>query len=166
MVVYIALFALAVILGVPLTGKNATKPKKIIYLSVMFLLMFVVTTFRYGIGNDYFSYIRILNEIDSTPWGELFTLSHEPLFSVLTKCLTLITTNSEVIYAVYAVIILAPVAYTIYKHSDIAWISVAVYLCLTFFYTSLNFIRQSMSVSIIILAYGFIKENKDPITKT
>lgn len=160
MVFYIALFAIAVILGIPLASRNATKTKKIIYLSVMFLLMFVATTFRYGIGNDYFSYIRILNEIDSTSWGELFTLSHEPLFSVLTKCLTLITTNSEVIYAVYAVIILAPVAYTIYKHSDIAWISVAVYLCLTFFYTSLNFIRQSIAVSILLLAYSFIKQRK------
>lgn len=160
MVVYIALFALAVILGVPLTGKNATKPKKIIYLSVMFLLMWVVSTFRYGMGNDYFSYIRIFDEIHSASWGEAFTLGYEPAFTALTKVITLVSYNPEVMYGIYALLILAPVAYAIYRHSDSAWISVAVYLCLTFFYTSLNFIRQSMAVSLLILCYSFIKQRK------
>lgn len=160
MVVYIALFAAAVILGIPLTGKNPTKLKKIIYLSVMFLLMYLVTIFRYGIGNDYFSYIRIFEEIQHSSWNDLFTLGFEPLFSVVTKGLTYISVNPEFMYGVYAVFILAPVAYSIYRHSESAWLSVAVYLCLTFFYTSLNFIRQSMSVSLLILAYGFIKQKK------
>ncbi|MBR4112538.1 MAG: EpsG family protein [Ruminiclostridium sp.] len=160
MVVYIALFALAVILGVPLTGKNATKPKKIIYLSVMFLLMWVVSTFRYGMGNDYFSYIRIFDEIHNASWGEVFTLGYEPAFTALTKIITLVSYNPEVMYGIYALLILAPVAYAIYRHSDSVWISVAVYLCLTFFYTSLNFIRQSMAVSLLILCYSFIKQRK------
>ena len=151
MVIYIALFALAVILGIPLTGKNTTKPKKIIYLSVMFLLMWVVSTFRYGMGNDYFSYIRIFDEIHNAPWGEAFTLGYEPAFTALTKIITLVSYNPEVMYGIYALLILAPVAYSIYRHSDSVWISVTVYLCLTFFYTSLNFIRQSMAVSILIL---------------
>lgn len=160
MVVYIALFALAVILGIPLTGKNATKPKKIIYLSVMFLLMWVVSTFRYGMGNDYFSYIRIFDEIHSASWGEAFTLGYEPAFTALTKVITLVSYNPEVMYGIYALLILAPVAYSIYRHSDSVWISVTVYLCLTFFYTSLNFIRQSMAVSLLILCYSFIKQRK------
>ena len=142
MVVYIALFAAAVILGIPLTGKNPTKLKKIIYLSVMFLLMYLVTIFRYGIGNDYFSYIRIFEEIQHSSWNDLFTLGFEPLFSVVTKGLTYISVNPEFMYGVYAVFILAPVAYSIYRHSESAWLSVVVYLCLTFFYTSLNFIRR------------------------
>ncbi len=160
MVVYIALFALAVILGIPLTGKNSTNPKKIIYLSVMFLLMWVLCTFRYGIGNDYFSYIRIFNEIHTASWSEALTLGYEPAFTVLTKAITVISFNPEVMYGIYALLILAPVAYAIYRHSDNIWISVTVYLCLTFFYTSLNFIRQSMAVSLLILCYSFIKQRK------
>lgn len=160
MVVYIALFALAVILGVPLAGRKATKIKKIIYLSVMFVLMYLVTVFRYGIGNDYFSYIRLFNEVSSTPWNELFSLPYEPLYSVLTKLISMITLNPEAMYAVYAVLILVPVAYSIYRYSDNVWISVTVYLCLTFFYTSLSFIRQSIAASILLLAFGFIKQRK------
>ena len=160
MVVYIALFALAVILGIPLTGKNPTKPKKIVYLSVMFLLMWALSTFRFGMGNDYFSYIRIFDEISTSSWSEAFTLGYEPAFTLLTKAITLISSNPEVMYGIYAVLILAPVAYSIYRHSDNVWISVAVYLCLTFYYTSLNFIRQSMAVSLLILCYSFIKQRK------
>lgn len=160
MVVYIALFALAVILGIPLTGKNPAKSKKIVYLSVMFLLMWLVCTFRFGMGNDYFSYIRIFDEIHDASWGEALSLGYEPAFTLLTKGITLISHNPEVMYGIYAVLILAPVAYSIYRHSDNVWISVTVYLCLTFYYTSLNFIRQSMAVSLLILCYSFIKQRK------
>lgn len=157
MVVYIALFFATLILGIALTGKNPTKPKKIIYLGISFGLMFALSVLRYGMGNDYFSYIRIFEEIKQTEWSGILSLSYEPAFAVLTKALTAVTTDHTVMYAVYSLLILTPVAVAIYRHSDNVWISVSVYLCLTFFYTSLSFIRQSMAVSVLILAYGFIK---------
>ncbi len=160
MAVYIGLFALAVILGIPLAGRKSSKPGKIIYLSVMFVLMFLLSAFRYGMGNDYFSYIRIYDIICSTPWSEITTLVYEPLFTLVTKLISMISSNPEVMYIIYSVLILAPVAYSIYRYSDNVWISVAVYLCFTFFYSSMNFIRQSIAVSILILAYGFIKQRK------
>lgn len=160
MIVYIGLFVIAVVLGIILTGKNPTKAKKLAYVITMFALMYVVTILRYGIGNDYFSYLRIYDQIAAAQWGELFSLGFEPLFAVLTKLMTFVPMDSEIIYAIYAALILTPVAVAIYRHSDNVWISVAVYLCLTFFYTSLSFIRQAMAVSILILAYGFMKERK------
>lgn len=160
MAIYIALFLIAVVLGLILVRKNPSKPKKIIYLSVMFGLMYVVTVMRYGVGNDYFSYMRIFEDLIHAEWGEAFTLGLEPLFVVLTKCMAVFTHNPEVMYAIYAFIILVPVAIAIYRHSTNVWISVTVYLCFTFFYTSLSFIRQSIAVSILILAFGFIKERK------
>lgn len=160
MVIYIALFLIAVILGLILVRKKPSKLNKIIYLSVMFGLMFAVSVMRYGIGNDYFSYMRIFETLIQAEWGEAFTLGFEPLFVVLTKALITFTTNTEVMYAFYALIILVPVAIAIYRHSDNVWISVTVYLCLTLFYNSLSFIRQSIAVSVLVLAFGFIKEKK------
>ncbi len=157
MVVYIALFLVTLVLGIALTGKNPTKPKKIVYLAISFTIMFVLSVFRYGMGNDYFSYIRIFEEIKATEWSGIFGLSYEPAFALLTKIITLITYDHTVMYGIYAVLILVPVAVAIYRHSDNVWVSVSVYLCLTFFYTSLSFIRQSMAVSVLILAYGYIK---------
>ncbi len=160
MVVYIGLFLIAVVLGIILTGKNPTKAKKLAYVITMFVLMFAVTVMRYGVGNDYFSYLRIYEQIAETPWNGIFSLGFEPLFAILTKAMSLVTMNSEVIYAIYAAIILTPVAIAIYRHSDNVWISVTVYLCLTFFYTSLSFIRQAIAVSVLIMAYGFMKKRK------
>ncbi len=160
MFIYIILFAIALILGLVMLGKNPTKTKKIVYLSVVFVLMFIVTTFRYGMGNDYFNYMRITDQIINAGWSKVFGLGFEPLYVLLIKFLSLITHNHEIMYALLAALILAPIAISIYKHSDNAWISVCVYLCLTFFYTQLNFIRQSLAVSLLILAYGFMKKRK------
>ncbi len=160
MAVYIVLFALAILLAVPLVMKNPTPVKKTVYLGIMFVLMYLVSIFRYGIGNDYFSYIRIFRQIDSASFGEAFTLGFEPLFTLLTKLITLMTKDPKMMYGIYAVLILAPVAWAIRKYSDNVWLSVVVYLCLTLFYNSLSFIRQSMAASLILLAYGFMKERK------
>lgn len=160
MVAYIGLFFVTVILGIILTGKNPTKGKTITYLVISFGLMYFLTVFRYGLGNDYFSYMRIFSEIAENDLGTALTLGYEPLFVILTKAITLISTNPEVMYGIYAVLILAPVAFAIYKYSDKVWISVTVFICLTFFYTQLSFIRQSMAVSVLILAYGFMKKRK------
>lgn len=122
--------------------------------------MFVVSAFRYGMGNDYFSYMRIFSDIIGSDFSTVFSMGYEPLFVLLTKLIAVITTNPEIMYGIYAALILIPVAIAIYRYSDKVWISVSVYLCLTFFYTSLNFIRQSLAVSILILAYGFMKEKK------
>lgn len=160
MAVYIVLFALAILLAVPLVMKKPTRAKKAVYLGIMFLLMYLVSVFRYGIGNDYFSYIRIFRQIDASGFGEAFTLGFEPLFVLVTKLMTFATDSPEVMYGLYALLILAPVAWAIWRHSDNVWLSVVVYLCLTLFYNSLNFIRQSMAASLLLLAYGFMKERK------
>ncbi|MCM1335593.1 MAG: EpsG family protein [Bacteroides sp.] len=160
MIVYILLFALAILLAVPLVMKDPTPVKKTVYLAIMFILMYLVSVLRYGIGNDYFSYIRIFRQIDEAGVGELFTIGFEPLFTLLTKGITLLTDDPTFMYAIYAALILAPVAWAIRKYSDNVWLSVVVYLCLTLFYNSLNFIRQSMAASLLLLAYGFMKEKK------
>lgn len=160
MAVYIILFLAAVVLGIILTGKNPTKPKKIVYLSVMFVLMFLASVMRYGMGNDYFSYMRIYNDLINAEWGEAFGLGFEPLFVVVAKLLSEITHNTEIMYMFFAAVILAPVCISVYKYSKNVWVSIVVYLCFTLFYNSLNFIRQSIAVSVLILAFGFIKEKK------
>lgn len=160
MTIYIILFVLAVGLGLAMLGKNPTSLKKTIYLAIMFVLLYFTSVLRYGMGNDYFSYIRIFNEISASDWSIVFSGKYEPLYALIAKLIASFTQNPEVMYAVFAALILIPVAFAIKKYSDNVWLSVTVYLCFTFFYTSLSFIRQSLAVSVIILAYGFMKKRK------
>lgn len=160
MTIYIILFALAVGLGLIMLGKNPTSLKKTIYLAIMFVLLYFTSVFRYGMGNDYFSYIRIFQEISASDWSIVLSGKYEPLYALITKLIASFTSDPEIMYAIFAALILIPVAYSIKKYSDNVWLSVTVYLCFTFFYTSLSFIRQSLAASVIILAYGFMKKRK------
>lgn len=160
MTIYIILFALAVGLGLIMLGKNPTSLKKTVYLSIMFVLLYLTSVFRYGMGNDYFSYIRIFKEISAADWSIVVSGKYEPIYALITKLIATFTQSPEIMYAIFAALILIPVAYAIKKYSDNVWLSVTVYLCFTFFYTSLSFIRQSLAVSVIILAYGFMKKRK------
>lgn len=161
MAVYYILLALVVGLAYPLLIKKPSKIKKAVYLALVFAYMFFMCTLRYGIGNDYFSYIKIFENISVTPFKNLFSLGYEPVFALVCKLLTAISLNTTFLYGAFAAFTLLPVAFVIFKHGKNAWLSCYLYICLTFFYTSMNFIRQSVAASIILLSYRFIKERKN-----
>ncbi|MCR4926263.1 MAG: EpsG family protein [Clostridiales bacterium] len=160
MLIYYLLLVMVLALAYPLCIYKPSKIKKAAYISITFAYLLGLCVFRYGIGNDFFSYIKIFENISQTPFSDIFKSDLEIGFFAITKLITSLTMNTDVIYAVFALIILLPVAVVIYKHSDNIWLSCYLYICLTFYYTSFNFIRQSIAASIIFLGYRFIKEKK------
>ena len=68
------------------------------------------------------------------------------------------TADVNIMYAVYALLILIPTAYAIFRYSENIWMSTMMFISLTFFYCSLSFIRQSIAFAIILCAYRFMKE--------
>ncbi len=160
MIIYIVMFALMLVLAYPLCIKNPSKLKNEIYVGAVFLMFYLVSVFRYGIGNDYLSYMQIFDDIYKTDWGQIFTLGYEPGFALLTKLISVVTTDITAIYCIYAPFILVPAAIAIYKYSKNVWISCVAYMCLTFFYASMSFIRQSIAASIILLAFCFLRDKK------
>ena len=160
MIIYIVMFALMLVLAYPLCIKNPSRLKNGIYVGAVFLMFYLVSVFRYGIGNDYFSYMVIFDDINKAGWGEIFGLGYEPGFALLTKLISVVTTDITAIYCLYAPFILVPAAIAIYKYSPNVWISCVSYLCLTFFYASMSFIRQSIAASIILLAFCFLRDKK------
>lgn len=160
MIIYIVMFALMLVLAYPLCIKNPSKLKNGIYVGAVFLMFYLVSVFRYGIGNDYLSYMQIFDDIYRADWGQIFALGYEPGFALLTKLISAVTTDITAIYCIYAPFILVPAAIAIYKYSKNVWISCIAYMCLTFFYASMSFIRQSIAASIILLAFCFLRDKK------
>ena len=160
MIIYIVMFALMLVLAYPLCIKNPSRLKNGIYVGAVFLMFYLVSVFRYGIGNDYLSYMVIFDDISKAGWGEIFGLGYEPGFALLTKLISVVTTDITAIYCLYAPFILVPAAFAIYKYSPNVWISCVSYLCLTFFYASMSFIRQSIAASVILLAFCFLRDKK------
>lgn len=160
MIIYIVMFAVMLALAYPLCIKNPSKLKNGIYVGCIFVMFYFVSVFRYGIGNDYLSYMRIFDECAQADFGTLFTLGYEPGFALLNKLISFVTSDVTVIYCIYAPFILVPAGFAIYKYSKNVWLSCVVYMCLTFFYASMSFIRQSIAASIILLAYCFLRDKK------
>lgn len=161
MTVYYINLALIVLLAWPLCIYKPSKIKKIIYIVLTLGYMWFLATFRYGIGFDYYSYINIFRYIrDTEGFSNLLALSYEPGFTLLTKAMTLFIDNSVAMYGFYELLILIPIGWFIYKYCKDAWFAVWLFVTLSFFYTTMNFIRQTMATSIILLSYRFLRDKK------
>ena len=158
MAVYLILMAIVLVLAYPLIERKPSIVKKLCYVIVTFAAMYLISIFRYGLGNDYYSYIYIFRNIQDSSGLAIFNLGYEPAFTVITKLISLFTSNINVMYAIYALLILVPTAYAIFRYSENIWMSTMMFISLTFFYCSLSFIRQSIAFAVILCAYKYVKE--------
>lgn len=162
MTVYLILLAGIAVSGILLTEIKPNKIKRIIYVSLVFLCLILLASFRYAIGNDYFSYISIFQTLNGL-LGEhpnLESNTYEPLFILLTKLIGLFTKNSEIYTAVYSMCSLVPAGIAVYLYSKKPMISCFTYVCFAFFYMSMNFTRQAIAVSVILLGWKFFRDRK------
>lgn len=161
MSVYHILLGAILGLGAALCLWRPSKQKNIIYLVVVLGYMWALATFRYGIGFDYFNYIIISEEIAAAnSFSQLLNTRMEIGFVLLTKLITMISSSPVVLYGIYSFLILVPVGIFIYRYSPNVWLSLWLYVTLAFFYTNMNFIRQSLACSIFILGYDFLRKKK------
>ncbi|MBQ7782340.1 MAG: EpsG family protein [Oscillospiraceae bacterium] len=161
MTVYYILMLLILGLAYPLCIKNPSQKKNTLYVCTVFGYMLVMSVLRYGIGNDYFNYRRYLygmTDNDLTFSQTMDTFGIEPGYVLLMKLTQLLGGDYFILNLITAVLILVPTAYVILRHSKIPWISAWLYLTVTFFYNSLNFTRQSLSVAVIFLGWRFFRD--------
>lgn len=162
MTVYLILLAVIAVSGIFLTEIKPGKIKRIIYVSAVFLILVLLASFRYAIGNDYYSYINIFQMVNkiNTDYPTIEDPSYEPLFTLLTRAIGLFTQNTEAYMAIYAVFALVPAGIAIYLYSKRPMISCFTFVCFAFFYMTMNFARQAIAVSIILLGWKFFRERK------
>jgi hypothetical protein len=160
MTVYIIAEVIIFALAYPFCIYKPNKAKNIAYVVIVFLYLWALSSFRYEVGNDYYSYINIFYRANRITWAECFDDKIEFGYMLISKVITLFTVDYKIMHCVMAFLCLAPTAYIIAKYSKNPWLSCHVYMCLTFYYSSLNFIRQTLAATIIFLGYRFFKERK------
>ena len=135
---------------------NIKGNKKIIYknliLLVIIILLTVISGFRYNVGTDYHSYIRMYHSYSFLDIGSRY----------LFKIANFLSSNSQTIIIIYSVLTNLFLILVLKKISEKNKISLimASYL-LIFFPISFNTIRQSLAIIIIIYALLLFKENKN-----
>ncbi|MBQ5316557.1 MAG: EpsG family protein [Oscillospiraceae bacterium] len=165
MTIYYILLALTALAAYPLCRKGGTKGK-IIYIALIFGFMAAMASLRYGIGNDYFHYRdRMLLQLDfHYGFADAFTkLDNEPGYALIVKAVGAVFPRSVQYLAlnvIMAVLCILPVSYVIGRYSKMPWLSAWLYICLVFFYNTMNFTRQSLAAAIIFLAYPFMRDKK------
>lgn len=160
MLVYYLNLLLILALAYPLCVHNPTRTKRIAYLCCTFFPMLLLAAARQGIGNDYYSYIDIYYDAAGRSFGELFSsgMRAEPGYLLLCRLIAATGASQTVMYAVMALLCLAPVAVFIYRYSENIWLSTWLYVTLTFFYGTMNFVRQNLALSILLLGYPLLRK--------
>ncbi|MCI8623267.1 MAG: EpsG family protein [Provencibacterium sp.] len=162
MLVYYLNLLVILALAYPLCIRKPDQRKRAVYLACTFSLMFLLSAARRGIGNDYFSYIDIYYEAAGRPFSGLFGsgLRAEPGYLLLCKLISLTGASQTVMYAVMAVLCLLPVAWFLYRYSENLWLSTWLYVTLTFFYGTMNFVRQNLALAILLLGYPLLRRRR------
>lgn len=137
-----------------------SKVKNLIFVILSFTQLFVLMAFRTGIGFDYEMYVTGFNNMNSTGFSSLVYKDWETGFIVLTKLIGMTGLNADWYILILSLIAIVPAALFIYKHSVMPWVSTLLYVNLFLFFMSMNFLRQMIALSLLMLAWHFMKNNK------
>ena len=137
-----------------------SKVKNLIFVIVAFAQLFAVMVFRHGIGYDYNMYAVGYNFMTQDGFSNLTYKDWEIGFVLLTKVLGMFLPNYMWYMGIFSLVAIIPAAIFIYRDSEIPWLSTVLYINLFVFFMSMNFIRQMIAISFVMLAWHFLKRNK------
>lgn len=159
MILYIILIVMILLGGC--LGINDTQRAKKIYLTFIFSILTLVSSLRaYSVGVDTMQYIKAYTLIKNIPWSEYGTLWYEWGFFALCKVLNYITSDPQILILVSSIFIMSSVGRFIYKNSSNVVISSFLFLTLNLYFNYMNIMRQAIAISIILIGYEYLKENK------
>ena len=153
--------ALILVWAALLCFRKPSKPKNLIFIMLAFSQLFLLSAFRYDIGFDYQMYAVGFRNMTEAGFETLTYKDWETGFIVFTKLLGLIPGMDYQWYMiVLSVIAILPAAIFIYKNSEMPWLSTVLYVNMFMFFMTMNFLRQMIAVSLVMLAWHFMKRNK------
>ena len=135
--------------GVPIIKKR----KLSIVLTMIPLLL--ISVFRYGVGSDYFEYERLFNEINATD-----TNRYEFLFSLLNRFIYKLGMPFHGFIVIAALIFVILVILAIHRDSPYIALSIFLLFSMSFFFQSLNIVRQMVGCAICLYSIKYIEEKK------
>ena len=140
--------------------KPPSKAKKIFFVIVAFTQLLLVMTLRNQIGFDYNMYAIGFNQMRDEGFTSLTYKDWEIGFVVMTKLLGMFLPNYIWYLAFLSIFAVIPAAVFIGRHSEMPWLSTILYINVFLYFMEMNFLRQMIAVSLVMLSWEFIKRNK------
>lgn len=159
MIVYSILIVLCVILYILQKKEKISNKINILYW-ILITLLFIVSAFRYNVGQDYEHWTDVYNWIMNGEKGGNYV---EIGYRYLNKLIQLIPfSNAYVLFFITSAFIIYGFGYVIFKDVEKKYWFLAVFMFIGsgIFFASLNLVRQYIAV--VIVAFGIIslKKNK------
>lgn len=148
------------VLGVGLCFFKRNRTKDSVFLLISFVALSVMSAIRYDVGYDY-SYIyapayhRMLIDTTGEYWARH---SWEPGFRFMLRGLMELSLNYQAIFVVTSVLFVGLVMLFFWLYSPNPAVSVFLFITLSHFYCSMNFIRQALAAAIAMFAFPLIKK--------
>lgn len=142
-----------------------TKKKNLIFIIIAFTQLTAIAVLRYQIGYDYNMYALGLRYMNEDGFTNLTYKDWEIGFVLLTKVLGLILPNlfvpSFIWYiGLFTILTVVPAGIFIYRNSEMPWLSTIIYVNIFMYFMTMNFIRQAIAVSLVMLSWEFAKKHK------
>lgn len=134
--------------------------RRIFFLVLCFVQCMIISCARYDIGTDYRWYAYGFRDMAESGFSELTYGDWEIGFVLLNKAVGLFTKEPAVFIGICSAISLSGTFYLIWRYSKNPFMSVFLFLNTYLFYLDMNFIRQSIAMSIMCFAYGFLQDRK------
>ncbi len=126
-----------------------------VFAVLSFLPFFIVSAIRYRVGTDWMIYDEYFFAINS---GE--NSFKEPLFNLLNKLIYTLSKDSQWLFVISALLGLVFVFLAVYKQSKYIPFSILLFFLSTFYFNSLNQIRQGIAMCIFLYAYQYARQEK------
>ena len=145
------------VLFAELYSRRKNEKYKYLYMLLSTLPFFLVSALRYDVGTDYF--YRYVPDFQAFIAGKE-VLNLEIGFRLLYWLLSFITKDYAIVFVATSFLIIFPIFYTIFKYSKRPSISILLFFLSSYFFVSLNMVRQFVAIAILFSTVHFLLEKK------
>jgi len=130
-----------------------------IFLAISFVVLATMSAIRYDVGFDYsFIYAPIYYQLINDLTGEFIAqLNWEPGFMLLLRILTFVSANFQTVFVVTSILTIFLIMLYFWLYSPNPLVSVFLFVALSHFYCSMNFIRQTLAAAIVMFTLPLMK---------
>jgi len=153
-----------VLLGLTLCGSclcviKRSRLKDGIFLAISFVVLATMSAIRYDVGFDYsFVYAPAFYRIINDPTGYILAQSRwEPGFRLLVSIMALVSSNFQTFFVVTSILIILLIMLYFWLYSPNPLVSVFLFITLSHYYCSMNFIRQTLAAAIAMFTLPLLK---------
>lgn len=119
--------------------------------------LFLISSLRYGVGTDYFyTYVPYFNLLEAGAYVK----DKEPLFKLLNQIIIFFNGSSQWIFVFCGLLFLYFTYSQVFKDSPYPWVSISLLLGMTYYFISLNTVRQMVGIAILLYSIRFIEKKQ------